>query len=285
MSAVHWICVSNADSGQVMVLRRDVDAKLSHQHTLDLGGQLMPMALDRSGRYLLAASYHSHLLSVSTIDDHGRVAPAHQIVPTGPNAHSVLAAPSNRHVMAACLGADEVLCLGFDAQAGLMQTSPTVWPARAGSGPRHLRFWGDRVFLLNELNATVQVLSFDEHRGQLALLQTESVLPPGFEGKPWAADLCLSADGRLLFCSERTSSTLTVFALDGPGPTLRKLAQVQTEAQPRGIACVGSDQLLVVGQQSDHLSSYRVDAQSGALQVLQRLPMGRNPNWIEVMAP
>ena len=44
MSAVHWICVSNADSGQVMVLRRDVDAKLSHQHTLDLGGQLMPMA-------------------------------------------------------------------------------------------------------------------------------------------------------------------------------------------------------------------------------------------------
>jgi 6-phosphogluconolactonase len=332
MNRPHWICVSNADSGQLIVLRRRSDAGLDIHHTLDLGGQLMPMAhspggarlyvarrsepwavitlaldqisgrlsvlgetalpasvaylsLDVSGRFLFAASYHSHLLVVSSIRPDGQVAPAHQIVPTGAHAHCVVASPCNRYVLASCLGSDEVRQYPFDSLGGrLMEAQQTAWRADSGSGPRHLRFFGDRVYLLNELNATVQVLSFDAQEGRLALLQTESILPPGFTGKPWAADLCLTPEGQLLVCSERTSSTLAVFSVSSEGLPLRKLGHAQTEEQPRGIAICAPDQLLVVGQLSNHLSSYRIDLPDGVLRLQQRLPMGRNPNWIEVMS-
>jgi 6-phosphogluconolactonase len=42
--------------------------------------------------------------------------------------------------------------------------------------------------------------------------------------------------------------------------------------------------LLVVGQLSNHLSRYRIDPSSGQLTAVQRLPLGQNPNWIEVMS-
>jgi 6-phosphogluconolactonase len=331
MKPVHWICVSNADSGQLIVLRRGFDARLDIHHVLELGGHLMPMAfsparatlyvarrsepwavialtldqatgrlsligesalpasvaylsLDVSGRFLFAASYHSHLLAVSSVEPDGKVASPHQIVPTGDHAHCVVASPCNRYVLATCLGSDEVRQYPFDPLAGrLMETHQTVWHAEPGSGPRHLRFHGDRLYLLNELNARVQVLSFDARTGRLELLQTESILPPGFTGKPWAADLGLTPDGQLLVCSERTSSTLAVFAVSLDGPPLRRLRHWQTEEQPRGIAICAPDQLLVVGQLSNHLSSYRIDLPDGVLRPQQRLPMGRNPNWIEVM--
>jgi 6-phosphogluconolactonase len=40
----------------------------------------------------------------------------------------------------------------------------------------------------------------------------------------------------------------------------------------------------VVGQLSNHLSRYRIDPSSGQLTAVQRLPLGQNPNWIEVMS-
>lgn len=333
MNAVHWVCVSNADSGQISLLRRLPGGHLEVSQTLDLGGQLMPMAhspcgayvfvarrndppaaltlrldrqagqlsvvsesalpasmayigLDQEGRFLLAASYHGHRVSVSPVNDRGQVGPPQQILSTGLHAHCIVAAPSNRHVLVACLGADQVLQFDFDAHTGqLTPADPPAWSTAPGAGPRHLRFRGDHVYLLNELDATLQVLSFDARSGHLKLTHTESLLPPGFSGKPWAADLHLTPDGRFLYASERTSSTVALFAVTDRGAALRKLGHLATEAQPRGMALCGGEQLLVVGQLSHHLSAYRIDAQNGALELTQRLALGRNPNWIEVIPP
>ncbi len=333
MNAVHWICVSNADSGQISLLQRSAEGHLEVRQTLDLGGQLMPMAhspcgayvfvarrsdrlavltlrldrqagrlslagesalpasmayigLDQSGRFLLAASYHGHRVSVSPVSAEGQVGAPQQILPTGTHAHCIVAAPSNRHVLVACLGADQVLRFGFDAKTGqLTPADSPAWTTAPGAGPRHLRFQGDHVYLLNELDATVQVLAFDAQSGRLELRHTESLLPPGFSGQPWAADLHLTPDGRFLYASERTSSTVAMFAVTDQGAALRKLGHLPTEAQPRGMALCGGDQLLVVGQLSHQLSAYRMDAQTGALELTQRLPLGRNPNWIEVIPP
>ena len=41
------------------------------------------------------------------------------------------------------------------------------------------------------------------------------MLPDGFNGKPWAADIQLTPDGAYLYASERTSSTLAGFKVDG----------------------------------------------------------------------
>jgi 6-phosphogluconolactonase len=144
---------------------------------------------------------------------------------------------------------------------------------------------GRHVYLLNELDAQVDVLAFDASSGALTLRQTVATLPPSFEGRPWAADLHLTPDGRFLVTSERTSSTLAVFAVDAQTGTLAPLAHVPTETQPRGFAIDPSGRWLVAAGQLSHAATlYAIDAASGTLTAQQRLPIGQNPNWVEIVA-
>ena len=113
---------------------------------------------------------------------------------------------------------------------------------RPGAGPRHFIFHPRLpfVYLLNELDASVDVLSFDAGRGLLATVQTLSALPSGARvDKPWAADLHLRPDGRFLYASERRSSTLAAFAVDAASGRLSPLGSTPTETEPRGFAISG----------------------------------------------
>ena len=57
-----------------------------------------------------------------------------------------------------------------------------------------------------------------------------------------------------------------------------------TEQEPRGFAIDPSGRyLLAVGQHSHAMSSYAIDPTSGQLGKLREYPMGRNPNWIEII--
>lgn len=247
------------------------------------------VSTDRSGRWLFAASYQGDQLTVSPIGADGCVAGAPgQVVPTAPHAHAILPAPSNRHVLATSLGGGVVMQFRFDADTGrLTRNTPPTLAIRDGAGPRHLRFHpsGRIVYLLNELDASVDVLAFDPDAGTLSALQTVDTLPRGFTGEPWAADLQLTPDGRLLYSSERRSSTLAAFRIDTDSGRLSLLGHTSTETQPRGFAIDASGRfLLVVGQLSDHLSRYAIDPASGALTPTQRLAVGRNPNWVEIVS-
>ena len=90
----------------------------------------------------------------------------------------------------------------------------------------------------NELTGTVTTLALDQSTGLLSELDSVSVLPPetklvpgmprGAVGTPganqaphntdndiWAADLHLTPSGRFLYASERTTSTIGAFRVDG----------------------------------------------------------------------
>ena len=251
-----------------------------------LPGSMAYIATDATGRNLFAASYPNDLLSVSPIAEDGQVGAVQQQIPTGRHAHCIVATPSNRHVLATSLGGGQVFQFHLDSKTGpLTPNQPPAWQARPGAGPRHLRFHpnGRWVYLLNELDATVDRFDFDTAAGTLQHRQTLGSLPAGFTGEPWAADLHLTPDGRWLFTSERRSSTLTAFAIDSETGAMRVLHHTATEAEPRGFAITPDGQhLLAVGQASHHLSRYAIQPTSGALTLLQRLPVGRNPNWIEI---
>jgi 6-phosphogluconolactonase len=64
------------------------------------------LAVDRSGRFLLGASYAGNIVTVNPIAADGSVAPSAQIYATLPKAHCVLTDPSNRYVLHTSLGAD-----------------------------------------------------------------------------------------------------------------------------------------------------------------------------------
>ena len=244
------------------------------------------ISTDRRGRYLLSASYGSSLVSVSPIDDEGVAGAAQQVVPTEEKAHSIQVDPDNRFAFAACLGGGVVRQMRFDAASGRLADNPVpAWRARPGAGPRHFVFHPSApfVYLLNELDATIDVLAFDRAAGTLRGVAVADALPGGFAGaEPWAADLHLTPDGRFLYASERRSSTIASFAVDAASGALTKIETVPTEAEPRGFAISPDGRVLVaVGQASHRLSRYAIDGASGALAKLGDQPVGRNPNWVE----
>jgi 6-phosphogluconolactonase len=264
------------------------------------GGKLQPIGrsplpesmahitTDRSGRHLFAASYGGHQLSVSPIGADGVVGAPAQVLPTGRNAHASLTDPGNRYLFVTNLGSDAVMQWRLDAAAGrLAPNEPPAFDARPKTGPRHLVFHpnGRFVMLLNELDASVDVLAFDRERGTLAQVQTLSTLPPGFAGKPWAADLHFTPDGRFLYTSERTSSTLAAFEVDGATGRLTLLGHTPTEQQPRSFQVDPSGRYLVVAGQASHaVLVHRIDPQSGQLRTLSSTPLGLNPSWVEIVS-
>ncbi len=285
-----WLYVARR-SEPLAVLTLVIDRASGQLHLLGeaaLPASMAYISTDQTGRYLFAASYQGDLLSVSPIAPDGLVGEAQQTIPTGRHAHAIVATPSNHHVLATCLGGGQLLQFHLDASTGqLTPNDPPAWNARAGAGPRHLRFHrnGRWVYLLNELDASIDLLHFDPDTGLLMHRQSLSSLPPGFGGEPWAADLHLTPDGRFLYSCERRSSTLAAFAVNQTSGALALLGHMPTETQPRGFAITPDGrQLLAVGQSSHHLSRYAIDTTTGALTLQQRLPVGQNPNWIEISA-
>ncbi len=174
--------------------------------------------VDRSGKYLLSASYGGHKVTVNPIGTDGKVMPATQTIATQPNAHAIIFDPTNKYVLHTSLGGDVVYQQKFDAKTGQLtpNTPPTV-AVKAKAGPRHPVFSANKkfVYLLNELDASIYVFPWDAKTGTMKKeVQVTSALPKGFSGKPWAADIHVTPDGKYLYASERTTSTLAAFKID-----------------------------------------------------------------------
>jgi 6-phosphogluconolactonase len=261
--------------------------KLKYIASGPLADSLAYIAVDRTGRFLLGASYPGHRVTVNPIGSPGKVSPPQQVLENYPNAHAILADPANRFVLVPTLGNDRVNQFAFDAASGRL--TPTTSPAadaRPKAGPRHFVFHpgGKLVYVIGELDGAVYVFDYNAASGDLKQKQIVSALPPGFQGKPSAADLHITPNGKFLYGSERTTSTLAGFQVDAATGTLTPIGSVPTEKQPRGFAIDPSGRyLLAVGQLSHGLSSYAIDQSTGKLTKLKEYPMGKNPNWVEII--
>jgi len=269
------------------------------------------ISLDRTGRVLFGASYGGNLVSVNAVGGDRRILPEPlQVIPTARNAHAIRVDNSNRFVFVPHLGTDQVFQFVFDERSGrLASNTPPLLQLKAGTGPRHLVVSSDNrfVYLLSELVATITTLSLDQKTGLLSEVSSASALPPdsklqpgaprggvGAPGGPpprntdndiWAADLHLTPDGKFLYASERTSSTLAAFAVDGSTGKLSYLSSTPTEKQPRGFAIDPSGKFLVAsGEKSETLSVYSIDPASGALKPTGKYPTGKGSNWIEIVS-
>jgi 6-phosphogluconolactonase len=254
-----------------------------------LADSMAYVATDRSGKFLLSASYGGNKVTVNPIGPDGVVQPAQQIMTTQPNAHCIVVDPSNRYVLHTSLGGDLVYQEKFDAKTGkLTPNDPPSVSVKAKAGPRHLVFSPSKkfVYLLNELDASIYVFPWDAKTGTLGKeVQVTTSLPRGFEGKPWAADIHLTPDGKFLYASERTTSTIAAFGVDPKTGLLTPIDSYPTEKQPRGFSIDQTGRyLLSVGQLSNSMTSYAVDKATGKLTKLKEYPTGKNPNWVEIVA-
>lgn len=254
--------------------------------TAPLPDSMANLMVDRTGRWLFAASYGGHRISMSPIGPDRVAKAATAVVPTGKNAHAAIVDAANRNLYVTNLGSDQVLHYEFDAATGALSPGdPLGFKSRAGAGPRHIVFSqsGKHAWLLNELDATLDVLAVGT-RGSLSLIQTVRTMPADATVKPWAADIHLTPDARFLYTSERNTHTLAIFKVDAGSGKVTPAGHQPTEQQPRGFQVDSTGSwLFVVGQASHRMTAYRIDGDTGALAQAAQLPMGRNPNWIEIV--
>ena len=220
------------------------------------------IALDRSGRFLLGASYGANQVGVNPVGTDGRVGEPLQVIPTARNAHCIRADNTNRFVFVPHLGTDQVFQFLFDEKSGrLSANTPPVLQLKQGAGPRHLIVSSDNrfVYLLNELTGMVTTQSLDPNAGTLKELDSVSALPPdtklvtgaprGAVGTPganlgprntdndiWASDLHLTPNGRFLYAAERTSSTLGAFQATILSFRAADLAHLRRPKSERGLS-------------------------------------------------
>ena len=161
---------------------------LIQKATAPLPDSMAYVSTDRSGRFLFTASYGGDKVAVSPIGADGLVtAEAIQVLPTGRNAHSILADRTNRFVYSANLGANQVLQFAFDAATGkLTPLDPPAVKPEPGHGPRHLAFSPDDRFLyvLNELSGHVTQYAIDGTKGTLTIVDSVPSVPPEL-GMKW----------------------------------------------------------------------------------------------------
>ena len=260
------------------------DGKLSSLGDTPLSDSMAYLSLDLTGRYLFSASYGGNKFSINPVGANGVAGAPLQNLPTGPMAHSILPSPDNHYVFGAVLGSDVWLRYKFDAESGKLSEQSTALALPPHSGPRFFVYSPDQrfVYLTDELDGKLHVLAFDKEHNTVRLIQSVSLLPEGFTGKPWGSDVHVTPDGQFLYTSERSSSTLSGYRIDHATGMVNRIGVWPTETQPRGFNIASSGRyLLSVGEKSSHLSVYQIDA-DGSLKSIGRYPTGDGPNWISM---
>ena len=239
------------------------------------------ISLDNTGKHVLVANYTGGSIAVFPVQQNGSLGAANAIVQhkgSGPNrerqesahAHWIEVSPDNRFVIAADLGIDELLVYRFDANTGkLTPNDPPFVKVEPGAGPRHLAFApnGKFAYLINELQSTVTVFSYDADNGVLHSLQTISALPKDFSGENTAAEIAVHPNGRFLFASNRGHDSIAVFAIDKTKGTLRLIDNFSVKGRtPRNFVIdpLGS-RLLVANQDSGNVVTFQINPSTGRL--------------------
>ena len=287
----HRVLIAGVRSQPFLAVSFAIDPKTGQLSPIGngpLADSMANIAIDSTGKFLFSASYGGNKVALNPLSPNGVVAEPKQVIPTGLNAHAFLPSPDNRFVFATNLGSDQVLTFAFDAVAGtLTPNDPPVTKVPEKSGPRHFVFHpnGKFVYLIHELNGDVAAFSYEAKSGAWDEIQRTTALPEGFSGKPWAADIHITPDGRFLYASERTTNTLTGYKVDATSGKLTTIGSVPTEKQPRGFHIDPSGRYLAaVGELSDSMTVYAIDQSSGALAKLKSYPTGKKPNWVEFLS-
>ncbi|MGG7518080.1 lactonase family protein [Allorhizobium undicola] len=312
----HLYAVVRSQPYRVVSYGIDADTgALQEQAVAALPDSMPYVSVEKQGRLLFFSSYGGNKIATLPVGPDGLVKDGvRQMIPTGQNAHSIVSDRSGRYVFATNLGSDVVLQFVLNEQTGMLEpNTPPAIATSPGQGPRHIAVSPDNgsVYVLTELSGEILHFSLDAATGTLKAVDKAAILPadsglergvappppPPFNApaaaspapaaappRIWAADLAITPDGRFLYASERTTSTLALFRIIPETGSLERFGSISTEKQPRGIRVDPKGRFLVVsGEKSDMISVYPINSSDGKLGPAQRYPVGQGANWVEIL--
>lgn len=262
------------DRGCIASYRVDAQGKLEHKHRQDMPGGLMcHLNLWPGGRYLTATNYWTGSMLVCPISDDGIVgAPisinqysGKSINPQrqeGPHTHSTAIDPSEKWLVCAELGIDQIFIYEFDKESGaLLNTAPvSSVKAPAGAGPRHFTFHpdGTKLYVSAELSNEVLVYDFEPQTGNLSWMQKLSTLPVNFTQENLAADIHCDSNGKYLYVSNRGHESIAVFCIQHDGTLVSAGHRSCLGSGPRSFTLLDG-WMLIANQGSGSVSVCKVD--------------------------
>jgi 6-phosphogluconolactonase len=236
------------------------------------------ISTDQTGSFVFVANYVGGVIAVYPTGSDGSLQPASQVITlegSGPHAeqesshpHAILPSPDNRFVYVPDKGADRIFI--FQLENGrLSPASPAYTEAQAGAGPRHLVFHPNRpnAYLINELDATVNVYDYEPQSGKLTFRQSIPTLPETYQQFNACADIHLSPDGNYLYASNRGHNSIAMYQVDSSDGSLSLIGFESTKgAFPRNFMIDESGAwLLAANQNSDDITVFRIDPETGRL--------------------
>jgi 6-phosphogluconolactonase len=252
------------------------------------------VAVDATGRVLLAANYDGGSVSAFPIKSDGSLGDATSFFQhrgfsvnrqrqSSPHAHFILPSPDNHFAFVCDLGLDQVLRYKLDAShATLTPADPPFVTIKAGGGPRHFAFHPNRklVYVLQEMGCAITAFQYDAGQGMFSEIQTIPALPADQAVKPsfTSAEIAVHPSGKFLYASVRGPDVISVFSIDGKTGMLTLVDTVASGGQtPRNFCIDPSGQfLLAANQNSDSIVAFRIDAKTGRLSPTgQQLDVGK----------
>jgi 6-phosphogluconolactonase len=221
------------------------------------------LAIDPSGRWVVAAHYDSGQVTVHALRADGGIGEKTEDIHPGTNAHQVVFDRSGRFVFVPCLGSNVVAQLRF-AGGKLAPNDP---PAVAvGGGPRHMVFDAkeSHAYVLSELENTVTTFDYDRERGSLSHPRVLSSLAAGGK-KTAAAHLAISENGRFLYASNREDDSIAIFSVDAMSGNLANVGWQRVGADYVRDFALDGGHLLAANQNAGTLALFRVDDATGGL--------------------
>lgn len=245
-------------------------------HVVEEGAPLCYVSVDDKRQLVYGANYHKGQVLVYKIEGDGQLSLIDQDTHEGKGPHENQASPHvhfadltpDQYLITCDLGTDSLHTYEVSDQGKLTllhhyQTSP-------GAGPRHVVFHPHHkiAYLINELNATIDVLFYDG-MGEFEHFQTVSTLPEDYDGQKWASAIKLSADGKFLYASNRAHNSIAVFEVIADG-SLKLIEIVPTDGlNPRDFT-LSPDQhyLIAAHQDSPNATVFKRDPETGRLSSL-----------------
>ena len=255
------------------------------------------LSTDEEGKYLFVAGYHDGKVTVVHTHKDGRLGSVMDgVFHKGlgsvaernfrPHVSCVRPTPDNKYLCAVDNGIDQIKIYRVHSRTGRLELVD-ILRCRRESGPRLIKFSPDGKFayLNYELSNTVEVYKYDGSRKNPVFEKIQSISTLAShddETHDATSGMCLSPDGRYIFCSTAGEDTVAMYERDEETGLLEKQFILPISGSyPKDLDVFPDGKhLAVVNHESNSITTFTIDYEKKLL-VMKGKPMKvETPNSI-----